>query len=130
MEGKLYLINGLMFSRGQFVYLVLAIWLMQYFGKLTSSDESCKNGEDWNISYFQKSKEKNPSVFQLGEGIMWLKLFSVCCYSNFKNRLYYKCPNNRINLQNRLQNHFVRVIESNINFYLSKKFLPKDEGKD
>lgn len=53
----------IMFSCGQFMYLVLTIWLMRYFGKLVKSDERCKDGEDWNINYFQESKGKKSQHF-------------------------------------------------------------------
>lgn len=49
------MINDLiMFSCGQFVYLVLAIWLMRSLGKLVNLDESSKDSEDWNVNYFQE----------------------------------------------------------------------------
>lgn len=91
----------IMFSCGQFMYLVLTIWLM-YFGKLVKSDERCKDGEDWNINYFQESKGKKSQHFSTWRSLYVVKIIQCVCYSNFKNRFSYKCSENRLNLPKRL----------------------------
>lgn len=84
IAGKVYVINDLiMFSHGQFVFLVQAVCLMWSLEKSVTSDEkTTKMINIGMLTVFRKSKGKNPRVFQFGKAFMWLKLCSVCSSNN------------------------------------------------